>query len=198
MMQSVYKHTYFNISADHSENSHGGCFKDRLAYKITPVPYTTPKMGRVFFVPRFDLTEPLTESPIADRAWVSQERFLSPRILHFTTDQLFWECAGLYACETFPQGRPHVYDDTTSQHYRASLDRVLAHQDDDSKIYKLWGRISQDYSRAKLTYTSDRLVAFAGIVQEFRSRLPDDTYLAGLWKADLISGLLWKVMALDG
>ncbi|KAF2829178.1 HET-domain-containing protein [Ophiobolus disseminans] len=198
-MQQVYKHTYFNISADHSENSHGGCFVDRLAYKITPCPYSASDSGRIYFVPRFGLTRPLIESPIANRAWVSQERFLSPRILHFTAEQLFWECAGLYACETFALGMPHVYDNTTSMHYRASLDRALVHQQDSSgQLHKIWGRICQDYSRAKLTYTSDKLVAFAGIVQEFRLRLSNDAYLAGLWKTDFTNGLLWKVMALDG
>lgn len=198
MMQGVYKHTYFNISADHSGNSDGGCFKDRLAYKITPCPYDDPKVGQVYLVPRFDLTRPLVESPLAKRAWVSQERFLSPRILHFTEEQMFWECASLYACETFPHGMPIVYDNTTSQHYRVSLDRTLAHQGDKSLVYSIWNRICDDYSQAKLTYTSDRTIAFAGIVEEFRSRLPHDTYLAGLWKDDLVSGLLWRVMALDG
>ncbi|KAF2625475.1 hypothetical protein BU25DRAFT_473454 [Macroventuria anomochaeta] len=28
---------------------------------------------------------------LADRAWACQERVLSPRILHYTTEQLFWE-----------------------------------------------------------------------------------------------------------
>jgi hypothetical protein len=31
-------------------------------------------------------------SPLAARGWVCQERILSPRILHYTHAQLFWEC----------------------------------------------------------------------------------------------------------
>jgi hypothetical protein len=198
MMRNVYKHTYFNISADHSQNSHGGCFKDRLAYKMTPCAFDAPQVGEVFFVSQFDVTEPLTESPIATRAWVTQERFLSPRVLHFTTDQLFWECAGMYACETFPHGVPHVYDNSTSWHYRASADPKQTDHQDKPMHYQVWGKICEDYSRSRLTYTSDKIVAFAGIVGEFQFRLPNDTYLAGLWRGDLITGLLWKATALDG
>ena len=65
-------------------------------------------------------------------------------------------------------------------------------------IYEIWGRVCEDYSRSKLTYTSDKLIAFAGIAGEFLSYLPDDTYLAGLWKGDLVVGLLWRAMALNG
>jgi hypothetical protein len=197
-MQKVYRHTYFNISADHSENSHGGLFHDRLAYKYTPCPYVAPKIGKVFFLPQFDMTNVLIESTIATRAWVTQERFLSPRILHFTTDQLFWECAGLYACETFPRGAPHVYDNLTSWHYRMPLSLAQTSHEDKPAGYEVWGRICEDYSRARLTYTSDKLIAFAGIAREFQSRFPNDIYIAGLWNGDLITGLLWKAFALNG
>jgi hypothetical protein len=33
------------------------------------------------------------------RAWVFQERILSPRIIHFARDQIFWECASLWAAD---------------------------------------------------------------------------------------------------
>jgi hypothetical protein len=36
------------------------------------------------------------------RGWVLQERVLSPRVLHFSREQVFWECRQLRACESFP------------------------------------------------------------------------------------------------
>jgi hypothetical protein len=198
MMQKVYQNTHFNISADHSENSEGGLFQDRLAYKYTPCPFVAPKVGQVYILPQFGLTNPLTQSAISTRAWVTQERFLSPRVLHFTSDQLFWESEELYACETFPKGLPDVYDKSSSWYYRtrAGPDETL-HQNKPGN-YEIWGRICQDYTRSKLTYTSDKLIAFAGIVGEFQTRLPHDTYVAGLWKNDIINGLLWKAAAFNG
>jgi hypothetical protein len=198
MMRKVYKHTYFNISADHSGNSHGGCFTDRHAYKMTPCPFDAPQVGRVFLTSQFDITEPLTHSPIAGRAWVIQERFLSPRVLHFTTDQLFWECAGTYACETFPHGVPHVYDNSTSWHYRAPVDLQRTNNINKPTHYQVWGQLCEDYSRSRLSNTSDKIVAFAGIAGEFQLRIPNDTYIAGLWKGGLIAGLLWNAMGIDG
>jgi hypothetical protein len=197
-MRKIYKHTHFNISADHSENSRGGCFTDRLAYKMTPCPFDAPQVGRVFLVSQYDITEPLTYSPIAQRAWVTQERFLSPRVLHFTTDQLFWECAGTYACETFPHGVPQVCDNSTSWHYRAPANLPQANYIDRPTHYKVWGQICHDYSHSRLSYTSDKIIAFAGIAEEFQLRLPNDTYIAGLWKGHIIAGLLWRAMAIHG
>lgn len=37
-------------------------------------------------------------SPLSRRAWVLQERLLSPRTLHYTNTQLFWECRESKAC----------------------------------------------------------------------------------------------------
>lgn len=152
-------------------------------------------MGQLFLTPRFGLTWPLSESHIVSRAWVIQERFLSPRTLHFTKEQIFWQCAGMYACETFPLGMAAIYDDLLSRHYRASSQALF--DAENTKVYKIRGRLCEDYSFAALTYTSDRLIAFAGIVAGFKKRLPNDTYLAGIWKGDLLSGLLWKVRAME-
>ncbi|PVI06658.1 hypothetical protein DM02DRAFT_609459 [Periconia macrospinosa] len=38
------------------------------------------------------------------RAWSLQERLLSRRILHLGAPQIYWECNGLKASETFPRG----------------------------------------------------------------------------------------------
>jgi hypothetical protein len=198
MMQKVYQNTYFNISAYHSEDSAGGLFRDRLAYKYTPCAFVAPKVGQVYILPQFGLTNALTQSPLATRAWVAQECFLSPRILRFTSDQLFWESTELYACETFPRGLPDVYDNATSWYYRTCMSFDQPQQEGKPDNHEIWGRLCQDYSRSKPSYISDKLIAFVGIVGEFQTRLPQDTYLAGLWKGDLISGLLWKAAALNG
>lgn len=48
----------------------------------------------------------LNEMPLLRRGWVLQERVLSPRTLHFTSTQMFWECNQKIACETFPRQMP--------------------------------------------------------------------------------------------
>jgi hypothetical protein len=235
MMEHVYKNTYFNISADHSESSYGGLFTNRLAYKFTPCSRTMPMAGDIHILPQADFTSPLTQSPISQRAWVIQERYLSPRVLHFTSDQLFWECTTINACETFPEGMPDVYG-YAFQPYKALSDEIVlkgsherffiyqgieslyrtclqfltyllhvfniqlpgAKKSDDLEYRRVWGRMCEDYSAARLTYTSDKLIAFSGMAKDFRSRRPNDTYIAGMWKEDLVDSLVWSVRALDG
>jgi hypothetical protein len=197
MMEKIYKNAYFNISASHSKDTTGGCFAERLAYRVAPCSYEAPRIGWVIFVSD-KFTYPLDYSALSGRAWVVQERFLSPRVLHFTADQLFWECAELFACETFPEGLPTCYDDQSSWHYRANMSLASIHQRDKPPPYEIWGRICASYSMGKLTHLSDKLIAFSGIAREFQSRLPWDKYLAGMWKGDLVSGLLWSVLMVDG
>src|SRR2546421_346148 len=40
------------------------------------------------------------------RAWVLQERLMAPRVLHFGSAQLFWECRRGLLCERFPETFP--------------------------------------------------------------------------------------------
>jgi hypothetical protein len=48
------------------------------------------------------------------------------------------------------------------------------------------------YSRTKLSYASDKLVALAGISQVMRKKI-NSRYLAGLWEGYLASQLTWCV-----
>ncbi|KAH7066876.1 hypothetical protein BKA63DRAFT_425637 [Paraphoma chrysanthemicola] len=197
MMQHVYKNTYFNISADHSENSHGGLFSGRLAYKFSPCAFNIPSIGQIHILSQSDFISPITQAPISQRAWVIQERFLSPRVLHFTSDQMFWECSDKYACETFPKGMPQVYG-FAFQPYRLLEEKQRAEYPSMLDNRRVWGRMCEDYSAARLTFTSDKLIAFSGMAKDFHSRQPSDTYLAGMWKSDFVHSLVWSVRALDG
>lgn len=49
------------------------------------------------------LASAVNSAPLSQRGWVFQERILSKRAVHFG-HQLYWECASLSACETFPEG----------------------------------------------------------------------------------------------
>jgi len=53
-----------------------------------------------------------------------------------------------------------------------------------------WYEITNQYTRRKLTFPSDRLPAIAGIAKKIH-RKTGYLYVAGLWKEDLIAGLLW-------
>ncbi|KAE8447348.1 hypothetical protein EG329_010906 [Mollisiaceae sp. DMI_Dod_QoI] len=58
-----------------------------------------------------------------------------------------------------------------------------------------WRYIIQDFTGRNLTYTSDKLPALSGYVLYARHihSLTGDIYLAGLWKNDIMSQLLWWI-----
>lgn len=50
----------------------------------------------------------------------------------------------------------------------------------------------QAYSRCKLTYSKDKLIAILGLAQLFHSNLEDE-YVVGMWRRELVQQLSWSV-----
>lgn len=68
-----------------------------------------------------------------------------------------------------------------------------------SSFSHCWYGIVEAYTRGKLTFPTDKLVAISGIVKEIQVAT-GYTYLAGLWKEHLLTDLLWftwKDLAID-
>ncbi|KAK5704437.1 hypothetical protein LTR97_003455 [Elasticomyces elasticus] len=63
-----------------------------------------------------------------------------------------------------------------------------------SLIQQKWCDIVEAYTECILSYTSDKLVAIAGMAQMV-SHITQCQYLAGLWRKDLEHQLLWKVVS---
>jgi len=71
------------------------------------------------------------------RAWVVEERLLSPRILHFGSNQLLWECYESAACESFLGRIPaKVLSHDVKQYFPLEPNPEKEHQElsDDEKI----------------------------------------------------------------
>jgi hypothetical protein len=123
-------------------------------------------------------------APLNARAWVSQERQLSRRIMHFTGRQLFWECYSGTACETYPQSIPRSaatdvglaptllklklhemrYKEVNTTD--ASWASRIATSGIDYALYRVWSRFRINYSQCGLSRDSDKLVALHDIAQE--------------------------------
>jgi hypothetical protein len=56
--------------------------------------------------------------------------------------------------------------------------------------YERWYDIVRQFTTRSLTKDTDTLPALAGLARQFQ-RITKDVYCAGLWKKDLIRGLLW-------
>jgi hypothetical protein len=66
--------------------------------------------------------------------------------------------------------------------------------DDDSfeNCVRRWHNLCEAYSRSKLTYASDRIMAFSGAAEEYQ-QLMKMPYLAGFWRSQLERQLIWRV-----
>jgi hypothetical protein len=60
-----------------------------------------------------------------------------------------------------------------------------------------WQSLLREYTKAKLTYTKDRLVAISGIAKRFQKRTKDE-WIAGLWKSDSLIQICWHVDRIAG
>ncbi|KAH6629718.1 heterokaryon incompatibility protein-domain-containing protein [Boeremia exigua] len=106
-MHLVYANAVFNIAATGAANSSVGLSFQRnpLAHQPFCVHTGTGGHDRWLFLPDWS-DHTILESPLNRRAWVSQERFLSNRIMHFTTAGLYWECRRSRASDLRPTHGP--------------------------------------------------------------------------------------------
>lgn len=198
MMWEVYSNAYLNIAATASSNSTQGLFRERTPF-TTKACSATVREGHSLFAPGeylcYDQNEwsrKVNRGPVNTRAWVYQEWLLSPRIVHFAEDQIFWECRDLRASETFPGGIPYRYNTDAS--------RSLLHSKDDlhskKAFLKVWDSIVRTYTDRKLTQKSDKLIAVSALARQMsRTHPAAGTYLAGLWKNYVIDQLFWSASA---
>jgi hypothetical protein len=134
----------------------------------------------------------VVNAPLNRRAWVFQERYLSPRVLHFGARQLFWECMEREACEMFPSTLPSMlltnYKKNSLFHVARSNFPLLRHNE--ISLFKVQCDAVSVYTNGALTKEQDMLVAISGIAQTMHAILECD-YLARLWQKGLPSHLLW-------
>ena len=204
-MGQTYGNSLCNIAATGASNDEEGCFRDRdasLLQQCTIKSEWDDRDNKIWEIidERFWDTR-INQAPLNQRGWVMQERWLSPRVLHYGRDQILWECSEFDACETYPDGLPKPL---RNQHSGFKLDTELvgplgywrqtdaATPDPDLLVRGIWSGIVGRYSVTSLTKGEDKLVAISGIAKRLQG-LFDDEYLAGLWRKSLPSQLLWSV-----
>jgi hypothetical protein len=145
------------------------------AYFTRDTPNGTRSKTTLYSDPR----DTLERTRLNRRAWCFQERLLAPRIIHYTSGQLIWEC--LSALET---------ESGVASSNITPLKKSLVDVKRPSSFSIHWPSLIEAYSQCNITFLSDRLPALSGVASGFQ-KSTSDMYLAGLWKNDLHKGLLW-------
>lgn len=156
---------------------------------ISPPVYVRKVFGHI--------NQQINHFSLLSRGWVFQERLLSPRIVHISNDEIFWECMETYNCQCgLASLRNQSQPSPKISHARALglIDRTGT--PNKAALLRRWRLIVQDYSGLDLTIAADRLPAIRGCAEQIRAKL-DDSYYFGLWKSGSAFDLAWKVSHLE-
>ncbi|KAL7911367.1 HET domain-containing protein [Trichoderma velutinum] len=191
LMANVYRNAMCNISATASSDSTGGLYYDREDL-FTGISLSYPEDREELLLVREELevTGDVEFAAITKRGWVLQERLLSPRIIHFTSRQLIWECNELIASENFPDGLPEFWTYYyVPKRLMADVNETLSTEE----LVDAWGDVLERYTNASLTFQSDLLPALSGIAK-YLQEISGATYLTGIWNTQEkpVINLAWE------
>ncbi|KAH9204901.1 heterokaryon incompatibility protein-domain-containing protein, partial [Leptodontidium sp. 2 PMI_412] len=187
LMGGIYANSALTIAAMDAPDGDAGCFSYRNSRFIKNWTMLLTDNGTSISSAwncakpnfRHDLLE---RSRLQNRAWVFQERLLSPRTLFLGVEQVVWECRSSFACESFPAG----YDDGAM-----TIPGICANWTKfEGRPTDFWSSVISNYNGRQLTYSQDKLVAISGASRLFLKEFGSE-YLAGMWKGDLARQLLW-------
>ncbi|KAE9376064.1 HET-domain-containing protein, partial [Stipitochalara longipes BDJ] len=203
LMEKVYRNSKCTIAASGAVDGLGGCFFSRDIRLLQPF-QVKASFGLLpgqmcLVVPGAKVSSRIARHTLLyQRAWVLQERLLSPRSIHFGKEQVSWECYECHASETFPY---HQHSKFVNRGLQTLAD-LVAEVKSASELEELrspyglsvvWSEALTNYTSLGLTKPQDKLIALAGIATAMKPKVGD--YLAGMWKCLLPFGLLWTPTA---
>ena len=204
-MCDVYRGSTINIAASASVDCNGGLFLRRNPLSVTPciidVSYERKEAGDREGGP-YALSceiacdrDPLVDEPLSRRAWAVQERILAPRTVYFTARKVYFACYKKMTSDVDPCSfiRYNGFNEDLVNTWTFSRPALVPHSPTLDLGLNNWKRVVQQYTHGQLSFETDKLVAIAGLAKHMqRTWLPNITYLAGLWRFELIDGLMWR------
>lgn len=200
-MAGIYQNAKLTLAASWAKNSNEDMFSSPKESVLGIRVKGLERVGVVddIFV-RVLLPHRLERFPLLRRAWVYQERLLSPRYLHFSPVELIWECNTEIFCQC--SGK----DVTSERGLGEMVEGRFAKEsfwgrikwDKEKKAFRLrskastWNMIVEEHSSHGITYQQDKLPAIAGMAKKFRQLGQDSKYLAGLWENTFVENLVWQ------
>ncbi|KAF2670427.1 HET-domain-containing protein, partial [Microthyrium microscopicum] len=200
VMGKIYANCVVNISLSVPTTPEQSAFSSRDKVvrdnfnALLPLRLRAISSGVEFTFQEHSTMEEFKVSPLTKRAWILQERLLSPRILTLGRETLFWECSSShFSSETWPRSLPG-YDHMLERYPFAHRLDLQEENSDVGLLFESWRTIIYDYSQRSLTKSSDKLVAIAAIAEQYSTLIQDQEYLAGHFRTTLLLHLCWEAM----
>ena len=209
LMTDIYREAILTISASSSKSMESGFLErpsvDEAFLKLGSYHHSeTPGVGDLFIRPldqdrvKRDGEAAIVGGNLNTRGWIFQERLASTAVVHYTDEEIVWECncgprsetmglqtpfdwgsSELRTTLTGPINKPNRFLDTTKT-------EVMTR----GRVFDTWMLWVIRYTQRDLTNRKDRLPAIGGLAKVLSSRF-GLTYIAGLWRESLPAGLLW-------
>ncbi|KAI1456780.1 heterokaryon incompatibility protein-domain-containing protein [Annulohypoxylon moriforme] len=192
-MGMVYSLASLTIAVSCASNEDSGCFRERNLACVTPIflrlcPLLDP-YEVVIYNEGSDLDwQRIRHGCLKERGWTLQEWLLSTRLIHFSRNQVYWECRQIDASEAWPSDpKPGGISPQKRPPFILSESKRWSAQ-------KNWAKIVEDYSGRKFSFGKDMFPAISGLAR-FMEELAGGQlgqYLAGLWHTNFIQWLCWR------
>lgn len=210
-MADIYAGGVFNIAATCCPNSEAGLIPAKRDILLPIVPDMAGRgTARILWENPFDrFEEEIISSELLSRGWVYQEVLLMPANLFCTAEEMWWSCSHTTGPETFPRGavRKSILSTPSTEAilikpfrelFTERRKALMAHQA--LNAIDAWMKILQYYPATSVTFSSDRLVAIAGIANlikaQYPTQLKNAIYHSGIWFSPKdpfsLNQLLWS------
>ncbi|GKT85694.1 hypothetical protein Ct61P_03544 [Colletotrichum tofieldiae] len=141
------------------------------------------------------ISEAVEKSEWNTRAWTYQERLLSRRHIFFGASDVFFSCfhdeIRLGKNETNPSALQKMGRQSHGQGFETSLRQSESYYGTYAEMY---GWLVESYTRRVMTYRSDILNAFDGVLKVF-GLLSNTTIIFGVPERFMLQAILWATKA---
>lgn len=193
LMANIYENAVLTLGATASASDAEGLFRSSSSiHDPIELRGKTPKGKRYSVYARRQLPHSMGAEPLFKRGWIFQERYLSPRFLHFAPNELIWECRDGMDCECNKSKLLEITESNPIGYFNAFKSSYLeAFTASPYRVQVAWRDVVHAYTELNLSHAKDKLPALSGIAKKFIGLRPQDRYLAGLWEFSFVQDLLW-------
>ncbi|KAK4452261.1 heterokaryon incompatibility protein-domain-containing protein [Podospora aff. communis PSN243] len=195
LMAHVYGDSTLTVVAGRSPSSKNGFVTNDINIKgkrpppcQLPVSRETPTSTDTVTV---DLRRSREVGPLLERGWCFQERLSAPRAVLFAEEQTAWLCNREQYWEDGWVSRNPWRPKFVQQQPQWIKDPKLPMTPAEETL-KDWYWMLFHYSQCLLSNPHDIFAAICAVAQQAARTLVGSRYLAGLWEADMVRGLLWR------
>lgn len=197
LMADIYRNAVITLSAAASKGPSDGLFRETQP-EHRGRELVHPLLKSDDHSPRFFTRRPIDhyrkDHPLLDRGWVLQERLLSPRVLHFGTYELIWECMQGKDCECGHMPKVQWLSEKPNFHPGVLSSLPFLH------TANAWRKVVEDFCALALTFERDAFPALSGaakiVKRSLESKGMQTRYVAGMWECWFIEDCLWDVAIL--